>query len=102
LSSAAVQVKKGTTVFKTVYTAVDGGFMAGSLPPGTYTLTVIRLGYTFANPAATVTIGGSKLTNTITALSGPLAPTTVSAPRSAALARKAARLAARRAARAQK
>jgi carboxypeptidase family protein len=47
LASAAVTVKKGTTAVKTVYTAANGTYSAGSLRPGSYTLTVTKSGYTF-------------------------------------------------------
>jgi hypothetical protein len=58
LPSASVTLKKGSSAIKTVYTAAGGTFSAGSLKPGTYTLTVTKPGYTFAVPAATITVGG--------------------------------------------
>jgi len=67
LASASVTVKKGTTPVKTAYTGALGTFKALSLKPGTYTLTVTKPGYTFAVPAATITVGPSSLTNTINA-----------------------------------
>lgn len=54
---AKVQVKLGATTVRTVYTAPNGVFAAGSLKPGTYTLTVTKPGYTFTVPAATTTVG---------------------------------------------
>ncbi len=62
--SALVTVRKAGTAAKSVYTAANGTFSAGSLKPGTYTLTITKTGYTFANPAATITVGPSG-TNTI-------------------------------------
>ena len=70
LSAATVQVKKGTQVIRTVYTAANGMLLVGSLKPGTYTLTVTKPGYTFAVPAATLTVGPSSSGNIITA-TGP-------------------------------
>ena len=69
LPSATVVVKKSATgaVVKTVYTAANGTFSAGSLKPGSYTLTVTKNGYTFAVPAATITVGPSSAGNTINA-----------------------------------
>ncbi len=69
LPSATVTVKKAATgaVVKTVYTAANGTFSAGSLKPGSYTLTVTKVGYTFAVPAATITVGPSSAGNTINA-----------------------------------
>lgn len=55
--SAIVRVKLGATTIRTVYTAGNGTFAVGSLKPGTYTLTVTKAGYTFAVPAATLTVG---------------------------------------------
>jgi hypothetical protein len=65
VGSAIVTVKKGTTVVKTVYTAANGTFSAGSLKPATYTLTITKYGYTFASPAATMTVGPDSTGNTI-------------------------------------
>ncbi len=70
LPSAAVTVKKGTSAIKTVYTAAGGTFSAGSLKPGTYTLTVRKSGYTFAAPAATITVGPNSGGNNLVA-TGP-------------------------------
>ena len=71
LSAVTVQVKKGTQVIRTVYTAANGTFLVGSLKPGAYTLTMTKPGYTFAVPAATLAVGPSSPGNTITA-TGPL------------------------------
>lgn len=65
LSGAAVRLKKGGKIAKVVYTNVTGAFSAGSLKPGTYQIYVSKTGYTFAAPAATVTIGPSSAGNTI-------------------------------------
>jgi hypothetical protein len=65
--TALITVKKGTTVVRTVYTAANGTFSAGSLKPGTYTLTVTKTGLTFTSPAATITVGPSSSGNVITA-----------------------------------
>jgi hypothetical protein len=69
LASATVIVKKGTTSVGAGLTALNGTFSIGNLKPGTYTLTVTRPGYTFAVPAATVTVGPST-SAPITALTG--------------------------------
>jgi hypothetical protein len=66
--SATVTLKKGGVVVKTVYSAANGMFSAGGLKPGTYTLSVIRAGYTFAMPAATITVGPSSPGNAINAV----------------------------------
>lgn len=70
LPSASVTVMKGTSAVKTVYTAAGGTFSAGSLKPGTYTLTVRKSGHTFAAPAATITVGPNSGGNSIVA-TGP-------------------------------
>lgn len=59
LPSAAVTLKRGTLVIKTVYTDVNGRFSAGALTAGTYTMTVVKSGYTFASPAGTIPVGPS-------------------------------------------
>jgi PKD domain-containing protein len=72
LAAATVQVKKGTLVVKTIYTAADGTFSTGStLKPGTYDLVVTKSGYTFALPAATLVVGPSSTTNLILAAGPP-------------------------------
>ncbi len=70
LPSAMVTVKKGLSIVKTVYTAANGTFSAGTLKPGTYTLTIVKSGYTFAIPAATITVGPSSSGNSVVA-TGP-------------------------------
>jgi hypothetical protein len=70
LAGASVIIKKGTTSVGAALTVINGGFTAGNLKPGTYTLTVTRPGYTFSVPAATVIVGPSKVNNPITALTG--------------------------------
>jgi hypothetical protein len=47
LGSAIVQVKKGSSIVKSLYTAANGTFSAGSLKPGSYTLTVLKAGLSF-------------------------------------------------------
>ncbi|MBI5504277.1 MAG: carboxypeptidase regulatory-like domain-containing protein [Deltaproteobacteria bacterium] len=68
LASAVVTVKRSGVVVKTVYTSSAGTFSAGSLKPGSYTLTVTKSGYTFAVPAATLTTGPNSTGNTINAI----------------------------------
>lgn len=68
LPSATVVVKKGTSVVRTVYTASNGTFTVASLKPATYTLTVTKSPYTFAVPAATVTVGPSSSGNILSAI----------------------------------
>ncbi len=70
LASAAVALEKGGANTKTVYTSAAGAFSIGVLKPGTYTITVTKSGYSFANPAATVTVGPSSSGNVILAI-GP-------------------------------
>ena len=59
--SAQVTVKDSTTMVtaKVTFTASNGTFSAGSLKPGTYDLTITKSGYTFDDPAATITVGPS-------------------------------------------
>jgi hypothetical protein len=65
LIGASVTLKKGASIVKKVYTVaappavLPGTFEAISLKPGTYTLTITKPGYTFASPAATITVGPS-------------------------------------------
>jgi hypothetical protein len=61
IGSASVTVMQGTTVIKTVTTAANGTFTAASLKPGSYNLKVTKSGYTFANPAASKTVGPSSV-----------------------------------------
>jgi PKD repeat protein len=72
LAGAIVTAKKGVLVVGTAYSASDGSFTVGNLKPGAYTLTVVRSGYTFTAPAASVTVGPSSAGNNITALTGLL------------------------------
>jgi len=68
VASAKVTVTNNTTnlVAKTVYTAGDGSFSAGSLRPDSYTLTVTASGFTF--PATgPITVGPSDNTIVINA-----------------------------------
>ncbi len=67
LTSAMVIVKKSATIVKTVYTSATGTYSAGTLKPGTYILTISKSGYTFAVPAATITVGPSSAGNSILA-----------------------------------
>jgi PKD repeat protein len=72
LAGATVTIKKGTTVVGLAYSLQNGGFSAGNLKPGTYTVNVTRSGYTFTIPAATITVGPDSNGNAITALTGAL------------------------------
>jgi hypothetical protein len=67
-----VTIKKGTTTVGLAYSLQNGGFTAGNLKPGTYTVNVTRSGYTFTVPAATVTVGPDSNGNVVTALTGAL------------------------------
>jgi len=69
LAGAIVTVKKGVQTVGTGVSAINGTFTVGNLKPGTYTLTAIRSGYTFAVPAATMVVGPND-SDTITALTG--------------------------------
>jgi len=67
VSSATVVMTGATSgAVRTVYTAANGMFSAGSLRPDTYTLTVAESGYTFTAPAATITVGPSSAGNIVT------------------------------------
>jgi hypothetical protein len=65
LGSASVTLMKGSTPVKVVYSAANGTFSFTNLKPGTYNLKVLRAGYTFANPAATKTVGPNQTGFTI-------------------------------------
>lgn len=65
--TAMVRLQMGTTN-RIVYTASNGTFTVGTLKPGTYTVTVTKSGYTFAVPAATITVGPSSSGNNIYAI----------------------------------
>lgn len=69
LASATVQLRK-TGFARNVLTAANGTFSATLLKPGTYTLTVTKYGYTFANPAATIAVGPTSTGNLLQA-TGP-------------------------------
>ena len=64
--SARVTVQSGATV-RTAYTSGTGTYSVGRLQPGTYTVTVTKMGYSFPDgdpdPIATATVGGSKTVN---------------------------------------
>lgn len=61
---AAVRLKKGPYIYKSVYTAAGGTFALTNLAPGDYTLAVTRYGYTF--PASIpFTVGPDSLGNVI-------------------------------------
>ena len=62
---ATVQLYKGTVLQKSVSTAATGTFSFGSLKPGTYSLKVLKSGYTFANPAWGPTAIGPNATGII-------------------------------------
>ncbi|MBI5289556.1 MAG: carboxypeptidase regulatory-like domain-containing protein, partial [Chloroflexi bacterium] len=70
LASATITLKLGTTTVRTVFSNASGAFSATNLKPGTYALTVTKAGFTFAVPAATITVGPSSAGNTIVA-TGP-------------------------------
>ena len=56
--AAVVTLKlPGTTFARTAYTSTFGTFSTSGLLPGTYNVTVAKTGYTFASPAATITVG---------------------------------------------
>jgi hypothetical protein len=67
VATAKVEVKKGGALVKTVYSAANGTFSAGFLKPGTYTLTVTKPNFTFADPAATIVVGPTSLGNFVNA-----------------------------------
>lgn len=70
LGSASITVKKGTAAVKTVFTAANGTYSVSGLKPGTYTLTVTKVGYTFPAPLS-VTVGPSQSGKNVTALTAP-------------------------------
>jgi hypothetical protein len=50
-------------VFKSLGSTDPGGnYTFANVANGTYTITAVKTGYTFANPAATVTVNGSTVT----------------------------------------
>jgi len=57
-----------TKIVKMVYTNSSGGFSVSGLKPGTYTLTVKKAHYTFADPSDTVTVGPSNSIRVINAV----------------------------------
>jgi hypothetical protein len=63
--SASVQLLKGATVIKTVYTAANGTFTLANLKPYAYTIRVRKTGYTF--PLTPATVGPDLLGIVITA-----------------------------------
>jgi len=65
VNTARVQVKQGALVVKTVYTNAAGVFLAGSLKPGSYTLVVTKLGYTFPASFGPITVGPASAGNAI-------------------------------------
>lgn len=67
VASAMVKLQNGGFT-KTVYTATNGTFSAGTLKPGTYTVIVTKAGYTFNIPAATITVGPNSAGNSISAV----------------------------------
>ena len=67
IASATVKLQMGTFI-RTVYTASNGTFTVGTLKPGIYNVTVTKSGYTFAVPAATITVGPSSAGNNIYAI----------------------------------
>lgn len=64
-SATVTMTGAATGAIRTVYTAVNGMFSAGSLRPDTYTLTVANPMSTFTSPAAVITVGPSSVGNTI-------------------------------------
>ena len=66
--SASVMLIRTSTgsVFKRVYTAADGSFLAGALKPGSYTLKPAKPGYAFPLRGP-ITVGPSNLGNVIRA-----------------------------------
>jgi uncharacterized surface anchored protein len=52
-----VRFTLGSVFSTTVYTAANGTFSVANLKPGTYKVTVTKFGYSFANPAANITVG---------------------------------------------
>lgn len=68
VEGANVVVKLGRTRMAKVKSAVDGTFSAGNLKPGNYKLKIRKRGFTFATPAATMTIGPDSVGNDIDAL----------------------------------
>ena len=68
VSSAMIQVRRGGTLVRTVYSTALGAYSVGSLRPGTYTLTVTKSGYVFPT-VPPVTVGPSNLAVNIVAIS---------------------------------
>lgn len=68
IGGVQVRVKRGATIVKNVYTAANGSFRATGLKPGTYTIELIRSGYSFNVPAGTFTVGPTSESNTLRSL----------------------------------
>lgn len=66
VASVPVAVKKAGVAIKTVYTATNGTFSAGSLKPGDYTLTPAKTGYVFPS-SGVIHVGPSSSGNNINA-----------------------------------
>ena len=65
VASARVTVQSGSTI-RTAYTSGTGAYTIGRLQPGTYSVTVTKLGYTFpAVPTSPVTVGLSSAGNDV-------------------------------------
>lgn len=64
---ATVQVKKDGVLVRTVFTDGNGAFSVGNLKPGTYTLTLSKVGVTFGNPIAPITVGPDSTANVLEA-----------------------------------
>jgi hypothetical protein len=65
-ASVTVKIKRGATLVKTLTTSATGTFTTGAtLPPGAYTITATKTGYTFAVPAWSGSIGPSATAVTV-------------------------------------
>jgi hypothetical protein len=67
VATASVVLKVGNVTKKLAYTDASGNYSIAGVASGTYTVVVTKSGVTFTNPAATITVVASPVTQNITA-----------------------------------
>jgi hypothetical protein len=68
LSGVSMSLKLGGVTKYLAVTNASGIYTFGNVANGTYTITATKGGYTFASPAASVTVSGSTVTQNISAI----------------------------------